>query len=360
MKKSFIFLTLAILFISVVYVVFGMETKRAVPITTKLPTQSLAPSPTPTLLPLRKVLPNDYHIFQSFNNCGPASLSMALSYFGIHKTQEELGQALRPYQNAIGDNDDKSVTFDELAKEAQKYDLLSYHRPNGDIALLKQFIANDIPVLTRTWLHVDEDIGHYRIVKGYDDTTQTIIQDDSYENKNLSFSYNDFNTMWEKFDYEYLVLVPQAKKQLAEKILGKNLDEQYAWNQAIEQNNTLLQQNPNDMYTRFNLSIAYYHTKNYEKSIEEFEQVEQRLPFRTLWYQIEPILAYYEAGKDTTVLSLTERILNNQNRAFSELYIIRGNIYKKQGNVAAAQHEYEQAVFYNSNLEEAKEALKNL
>lgn len=323
-----------------------------------VPTAS--PSPTPTPLPQQKILQNDYHVFQSFNNCGPASLSMALSYFGVNKSQEELGNALRPYQNPLGDNDDKSVTFDEMAKEAKKYGLLTYHRPNGDITLLKQFILADIPVLTRTWLHVNEDIGHFRVVKGYDDTTQMIVQDDSYEDKNLSFTYTDFNTMWEKFDYEYLVLLPKEKKALAEKILGGNLNEAYAWNLALQKNQQKVAENPSDMYSKFNLSIAYYHTGNYKKSTEVFEEIEASLPFRTLWYQREPILAYYELEDDQRVLSLTENILNNQNRAFSELYILRGNIYKKQGNTDAARAEYEKAVFYNSNLLEAKIALDSL
>ncbi len=350
------------LFISGVYVVFAMETKQS--ISTLIPntvTKSFS-SPTPTQIPLptTKILDNDYHIFQSFNNCGPASLSMALSYFEIQKSQEELGQSLRPYQNVIGDNDDKSVTFAEMAKEAEKYNLVPYHRPNGDIELLKQFISHDIPVLTRTWLHVNEDIGHYRVIKGYDTNTKQIIQDDSYEDKNLRFSYDDFNTMWEKFDYEYLVLVPKNKIALAEKILGNNVDEHYAWRQAIEKNEQALKANPDDIYIKFNLSIAYYHRGEYKKSTEIFEQVETQLPFRTLWYQIEPILAYYELGDYERVLSITGNILNNQNSAFSEAYILRGNVYNKQGNKEAARAEYEKAVFYNNNLKEAKEALKSV
>ncbi|MBP7928137.1 hypothetical protein KAZ57_03250, partial [Patescibacteria group bacterium] len=63
--------------------------------------------------PTSKVLSSDYHIYQTFNNCGPAALSMALSYFDIMVSQQVLGQALRPYQNAKGDNDDKSTTLQE-------------------------------------------------------------------------------------------------------------------------------------------------------------------------------------------------------------------------------------------------------
>jgi predicted double-glycine peptidase len=318
------------------------------------------PTKEPLTIPLRKVLQNDYHIFQTFNNCGPASLSMALSYFGIQKSQAELGKALRPYQVAGGNNDDKSVGLDELARKAEEFGLVAYHRPNGSIESLKYFIANDIPIITVTWLKPDEDIGHYRVIKGYDDDTQTLIQDDSYQNKNLKYTYEDFNTIWEKFNYEYLVLVPDEKKELAQRILDQEIDEKVSWKNAADNARKKLVSNPDETYTRFNLVVALYHTGDYAAAVKEYEKIENDLPFRTLWYQIEPIEAYYELGDYDKVLSITDTVLNNQNRAFSELYIIRGNIYLKRGDTVSAKKEFEKAVLYNSNLKEAKDALASI
>ncbi len=48
--------------------------------------------PTPTDIPHRKVLSGGKHVYQTFNNCGPASLSMALSYYSINISQEDLGR----------------------------------------------------------------------------------------------------------------------------------------------------------------------------------------------------------------------------------------------------------------------------
>ncbi|MGH7204376.1 MAG: C39 family peptidase [Candidatus Levyibacteriota bacterium] len=301
-------------------------------------------------LPATKILQNDYQIFETFNNCGPASLSMALSYFGIQKSQEELGQDLRPYQNPQGDNDDKDVTLSELAKEAEKFGLLAYYRPHGNITLAKKFITNGMPVIAETLLTKDDDIGHFRVVKGYDDTTRTIIQDDSYQGHTISYSDADFNYMWQKYNYQYLVLVPKEKQKIAEQILGKDLNEKTAWKKTAIMNQQTLQTNPSDVTSRFNLSIALYYLGQYQQSVSEFEKVADQLPFRTLWYQIEPIEAYYQLGDYQKVFSLTDDILNNGNRAFSELYILRGNSYKKQGNRKAAKEAYEKAVYYNTNL----------
>ena len=304
-----------------------------------------------------KILQNSYYISQHFNNCGPASLSMALSYYGINKSQEELGEALRPYQIPSGDNDDKSVTLDELASESKKYGLASYHLPNGNIEKIKLFISYNIPVITRTWLHVDDDIGHYRVVKGYNDITSEIIQDDSYEGKDLRFSYSDFDQLWKKFNYEFLVLIPEEKLKIAQAILEEDVDPKIAWQKAVKLSQEELVNNPDDKYVRFNLSVAYYNVGEYQKSTEEFEKVEYQMPFRTLWYQIEPIKAYYELGKFDRVFEITDRVLNNYNLAFSELYMIRGNIYLKQGNRQTARSEFEQAVFFNKNMKDAQTAL---
>ncbi len=316
-----------------------------------LPTPSSSPSPKVNLLipPPQKVLNNNYHIFQSFNNCGPAALSMTLSYYGISASQDELGQQLRPYQVPEGDNDDKSVTLEELAEKSKEYNLIPYHRPNGNQRIVEQFITYDIPIITRTWLKTNEDIGHYRIIKGFDTISGHYIQDDSLQGKNLRYSFGEFVELWSKFNYEYLVLVPPEKVKIAETILGNEVDPKFAWQRAALLSRYNLESNTEDVIARFNLSIALYNIGDYRGSAEEFEKVESKLPFRTLWYQIEPIKAYFELGNYDRVFEITDRILNNHNRAFSELYLIRGNIYVKQGKDELAKQEFEKAIYYNVN-----------
>lgn len=338
----------------------SLATATGLPVATSIPTQPSLPTPTLLIPPSSKILQSDYHVFQTFNNCGPASLSMALSYYGIRVPQQELRDAMRPYNNVQGDNDDKSVTLDEIAAKGAEYGFVSFHRPNGNVELVKQFIANDIPVITETLLHSDDDIGHYRVIKGYDETTQEFIQDDSMQGKNLRYKYGDFNQLWQIYNYGYVVLVPKEKLAVAQAILGEDLDEKIAWKKIVDNAQVKLQQNPNDFVTRFNLSIGLYKIAEYQKSVDEFEKVEKQLPFRTLWYQIEPLLSYYQLGNDQRVLQLIDQILSNHNRAFSELYILRGDVYKRQGNLKAAKTEYEQAVFYNKNLKAAQDALNSI
>jgi len=336
----------------------GLSKELVIPQSAILPSPS--PTPIPLIIPTSKILNNDYHTFQTYNNCGPAALSMALSYYGINKSQAELGNDLRPYQIPGGDNDDKSVTLEEVAEKSKEFGLVPYLRPNGNNELIKKFIASEIPVITRTWLEETDDIGHYRIIKGYDDTTKEFIQDDSLQGKNLRYSYAAFDKIWDKFNYEYLILVPKEKQALAEQILGEDLNEKVAWQKAVDLSKEKLTQNPNDYTAGFNLSVAYYKLGNYQNSVEAFEKVETQLPFRTLWYQTEPILSYYELGNYDRVTQISDKVLNYHNRAFSELYLLKGNIYEKQGNNSLAKQEYEKALLYNKNLKTARDALTAL
>lgn len=323
-----------------------------------------SPTSTPKIVlktpPAEKTLPDGFHTFQTFNNCGPASLSMALTYYGITKTQEELGQELRPYQNPQGDNDDKSVTLTELGEKAKEFGFIYYHRPNGSFELIKLFIAYDIPVIARTITKESEDIGHFRVIKGYNDNGGVLIQDDSLQGKDLQYTYKNFNNIWKAFNYEYLVLADPEQEKLVEAILGENKDFINSWRLASEFAGEQLKQDPNDVYARFNLSVALYNIKDYKESVNEFEKIESKLPFRTLWYNIEPILSYFELGDYERVFDITDKILNNGNRAFSELYIVRGEIYKKQGNADSAHQEFEKALLYNQHLESVRNVLTNL
>ena len=308
-------------------------------------------------LPISKTLVNDYHVFQTFNNCGPAALSMALSYYGIEKSQIELGNELRPYQNPQGIDDDKSVTLEELSQKAEEYGLVSFHRPNGSVELIKKFIAEDIPVITRTRSTEYDDIGHYRVVKGYNDETEEFLQDDSLQGHNLTYSYTHFADLWRMFNYEYVVLVPKGKVDIAKRILGDEVDPKLSWEKAVISAKRDVERDPTDIYAKLNLSVALYHTGDFENAVAAFEEVESSLPLRALWYQIEPIQAYFELGDYERVFALTDTIINNHNPSFSELYLIRGNIYKLQGNLDAAKREFELAYKYNVNMIAAKEAL---
>lgn len=300
-------------------------------------------------------------VAQTYNNCGPATLSMVLSLYGKSVSQDELQQKMRPFANPAGGVDDKSIFADEFVTHAKLQGFESLHRPNGTEALLKKFIANDIPVVLRTWLSPGEDIGHFRIVRGYDDEQKLFIQDDSYQGADISYDYATFTQLWQPFNYGYILVYPKEKEAVVKAILADEYDERTAWQHALQRAEKEIEQNPSSVYPHFNVGVAQYHLNEYKKSTEAFDRAESiGLPPRMLWYQLEPFYAYQKIGNYNKVFAMTYTELFGGNMAFSELYQIRGEIFLAQGEKELAKQEFENALYYNQYYTKAADALKKL
>jgi tetratricopeptide (TPR) repeat protein len=301
------------------------------------------------------------YISQTFNNCSVAALAMTLSYYGVAISQEKLAEEIRPFNNLNGDNDDKSTIFPELERAAEALGLTAYWRPNGTIDLLKRFTAAGFPVIARTLTSANEDYLHFRVVTGYDTDTGEIIQDDSMQGRDLRYTYDAWNAIWQQFNYEYMVIAKTDEEQgEIEKILGEELDMRVAWQNSLERATREVEEQPGNLRAHMTLVVALFHTGDYESTVSEFEKIEARLPRYTLWYQMEPIEAYFELGNYERVLALSEKILEDRNRAVSELYILRGEVFLAQGDRAGAREEFEKAVYYNKSLPEAHKAFTSL
>jgi tetratricopeptide (TPR) repeat protein len=212
----------------------------------------------------------------------------------------------------------------------------------------------------RTLLYPDQDYAHYRIIRGYNDTTGEIIQDDSLEGKDLRFTYQEFENLWLPFNKAYLIIARPEQKTAVEKILGENKETFSAWQKAVVLSKNKLAIVPQDFTANFNLAVAEYYLGNYAKSIDAFEKVSANLPKHMLWYQNEPLKAYFELKKDAQVFDLTDKIFTDGNKADSELHFLRGQILERQSKLMEAKTEFEKAVFYNQNYQPAQEALAQL
>ena len=60
------------------------------------PGPTLTPSPVPSPLPDHVFLPGIRHEYQKWNNCGPANLAMALSYWGWEGDQRPIASFAKP------------------------------------------------------------------------------------------------------------------------------------------------------------------------------------------------------------------------------------------------------------------------
>ncbi len=311
--------------------------------------------------PASKVIQGLAWVGQTFNNCSSVGLMIAISHWGVRDTQEAIAEGTRPWNNPTGNNDDKSVTLYELAAYAEaKHGLVTYVRPNGDIETLKKFVANDIPVLTRALMYPKDDIVHYRVIRGYDEARNIVIESDGIQGPNVEYSYDDWMHMWKDFNYSYLIIVPNGKQELAEKLLGEDLSEKTAWQNAKARAQAEVAADSSNIRAKYNVITAMYYLGDYEGTVREFEKIESQLTRRKLWYQMEPIEAYFKLGNYDRVMALSGAIINDSNKSVSELYVMRGKIYESRGDAAAARAEYQKAVQYNKHYQPGIDALAAL
>ncbi|OQY18014.1 MAG: hypothetical protein B6I35_13680 [Anaerolineaceae bacterium 4572_32.2] len=120
---------------------------------------------------------------QTYNNCGPCSIAILLGYYDLWITQHEVNEIVSPGPSvcAIADY------MPRHQLRARAYRAWSLRNP------IRLLLANGIPVIASQLLELDGDIGHYRVIKGYDDVSGEFISDDPLQSKGADF-HIDYDT----------------------------------------------------------------------------------------------------------------------------------------------------------------------
>lgn len=302
------------------------------------------------------LLPGAKWVPQTFNNCGPATTSMILQYFGFDVGQNETKAKLRT------NPDDTNVFTYEIAEYLRDdFGIESKLFYGGDIVLLKKLVANGFYVVVEDWLHPNEDIGHVTIIRGYDDEQGVFIADDSYIGVNITYPYEQFaKTQWKAFNYEYLPVYRPGSEVLLRAIVGDVWDETIMREKAVRIARNEIEQNENDMYAWFNLGTNLYALGDYAGAKQAFERSQSiGWPRRMLWYQIQPIQTYNELGEyDTAIKYANIALLSND--SFAEAHLEKAIAYKGLGNREKAREEANRAVFFYPEFSKAKDFLAAL
>lgn len=337
------------------------------------PVQSVshqAPPPTPSvaLTPIApfKALEGFNHEWQTWNNCGPATLAMNLSFFGSSLLQAEIASVLRQHE------DDKNVTPTEMAQFAQAQGYHAQVRVNGSAALLKLLLSNQIPVLIETWMEPDpnDGMGHYRLLTGYDDEAQHWIAFDSYvshdfvrdaENyEGITLPYGEMDPLWRVFNRTYLLVYDDSKSAVVQAIFGESLDPQVMWQQSLITAQNELAQEAENPFVWFNLGSTYNALGNHAEAATAFDQARRLgLPWRMLWYQFGPFEAYYETGRYDEVLALAYATIANT-ESIEEIHYWKGRGLAATGNLQSAKSAWQQALTLNPSYQKALDALAEL
>lgn len=297
----------------------------------------------------RALLPGAKWVPQSFNNCGPATTSMVLQYFGFEVSQVVTKEALRTNPT------DFNVFTREMADYLRNsYGIESRLMYNGNINLLKTLVANGFYVVVEDWLHPNEDIGHVTIIRGFDDDLGVLIADDSYIGVNITYSYEEFDeTQWKAFNREYLPVYKKDQESVLRAIIGEDWDTKKMFENSVEDNGEVVASNPRDMYSWFNLGTSYYALGEYQKAKLAFEKSRALgWPKRMLWYQYQPVATYNKLGEHQKALELVAIGLSS-NDSYAELHLESAIAYKGLGDLSRAREEVDKAISYAPNLKVA-------
>ncbi len=335
-------------------------------------TFTASPSPTPistsTPIPSQVTLQGIRHEYQSFNNCGPANLSMTLSFYGWQGDQRDTRAALRPNE------DDANVMpeemFDFVLGHTEFRAILRY---GGTPELLKNLIAAGFPVLLEIGHHPANDwwMGHYIVVNGYDDVREIWLTQDSLIMPDFPRPYAELVEFWRDFNYVYLVIYPQGDEETIAAILGDDWPPEANLVRALEMAAAeipLLKEralffalyNQASLMTAlgdyqgaaavFDLAFAHYQTLE-----------EKQRPWRVLWYRVEAYQAYFEVGRFQSIIDLANATLSMLNkRGLEETHHWRGMAYESLGRADLARADYEIALQLRPTFEEALQALQRL
>lgn len=361
----------------------GLALATAIPSATALPAVTLTPTPgptasptltptatfTPTPLPESALLNGIPHYYQTWNNCGPANLAMALAYWGWVGDQRDTAAYLKP--NAR----DKNVMPYEMADYVtENTGLRAVMRVGGDLELLKAFISAGIPVIVEKGFEgdgFDGWMGHYEVITGYDDAAGVFTGQDSYKGPNQKVPYEALESQWRAFNFTYILPYPPEREADVLAILGPHSDPQYSYTVAAERaaGESASLTGRDQFFAWFNRGASLVYLHDYNAAATAFDAAfahyaalpEAERPYRMLWYQTGPYFAYYYTQRYEDVERLATETLDAMSEpVLEESYYWRARARLALGNTEAAVEDLQTSLKHHPGFLPSLEELSAL
>ena len=329
------------------------------------------PTSTQTLMPIPKSisLTGVQHEYQTWNNCGPATLAMALSYWKWDGDQSIIADFTKPNPR------DKNVMPYELADYVEEKTQLQVSlRVGGEISLLKRFLAAGFPVITEKGFEgrdFEGWMGHYVLVTGYSDSDQQFNFQDSYYGPDQVMEYKDFETYWRAFNFTYLVVYPAESKDEIMEILGSQADEEFNYRYAAQKaSDEIYTLNGRDQFFAwFNRGANLVSLQDFAGAALAYDEAfaiypiipEKERPWRMMWYQTGPYWAYYYSGRYQDVIELASTTLDAMSEpVLEESYYWRALAREASGDTDNAINDLRSALKVHPGFEPALTELQQM
>jgi len=327
---------------------------------TPTPTAQFTPAPLPVAVQLTTA---EYEV-QGPNNCGPATLSMYLRYYGWEGDQYVISDEVKPV------NGDRNVNVDELVYYSNNWAgwLHTIYRVGGTVDLIKQLVAAGIPVMVEKGHRIEVDYfpnddywnGHYALVTGYDDASGEFTYQDSYTGPDQHMSYAEFDEWWQQFNRVYLLAYLPEQEDQVKNLLGGDWDEDANRQRALATAQAEVQADAENAYAWFNLGMNQVYFGEYGAAAASFDEARRiGLPMRMLRYQFGPFWAYYHIDRLDDLAILIEYALQITPNS-EDVLLWKGWAYYKAGNVNAAIDQFRLAQEANPKSIYVEQALSSV
>ncbi|MEJ5240918.1 MAG: C39 family peptidase [Anaerolineales bacterium] len=325
-----------------------------------------APSATPTAtlppLPPQVFLPAPAWEKQDINNCGPATLTMALRMYGWQGDQFDISKIIKP------ERADRNVNPEEMAYYVNNYAgwLRAEFRVNGNLQLLKRLLAAGFPVIIEEvfifdetyWPNDDHWAAHYLLLTGYDDTSGTFIGQDSYRGADQVIAYADLDANWQPFNRLYFLVYRPEQEESLRAILGEDWDIDRNRQGALEQSRKETEESPQNAFAWFNYGTNLVYFERYAEAARAYDRARQiGLPQRMTRYQFGPFIAYFHSGRIPDLLALAEYTLQRTPNSEEALLWHGWGLYR-QGDLKGAIADWRRALKARPDYPDAIYALQ--
>jgi hypothetical protein len=297
------------------------------------------------------------HVYQGWNNCGPATLSMQLSYFGFTDTQQQIAAVVKP------DPEDKNVSPWQLVAYVQSRGFGALLRAGGTLERVRALLDAGYPVIVERGFVPDEHtgwVGHYQLLVGYSTPLQEFVAMDSYLGPNQATSDDALREEWKHFNYTYIVLYPPEQAGQVSAILGTDVDDATMYGGALALAQADIAANQQDPFAWFNLGTNLLALGDAPNAAAAYDQARVLgVPWRMLWYEFGPYEAYLAQGRIDDVITLADSVLSVTEN-IEEAFYYKGRALLARGDTEGARENFTRALNANPNFTPAADALAAL
>ncbi len=210
------------------------------------------------------------------NNCGPASLTMYLRFYGWKGDQKTVMQVVKPFP------EDRNVNVEELAYfvRTQAGWLNTQYRVGGDLDLLRRLLAAGIPVMVEESFYFeepywpDDDLwaAHYFLVTGYDQESKTFIGQDSFRGPDQKVPEATLDQYWQAFNRVYILIYLPDQEETVKAILGTDWDADSNRQHALEVAQAETTSTPENAFAWFNLGTNLTYFERYIEATDAYDK----------------------------------------------------------------------------------------